>query len=138
MPTLTVKLEYAGTQARLDRVRTGSLDATFLRGIAQSRELRLVPVWEDRLLAALPVRHPVVDNPAPELVELTPLTPRIAERTANPPLFGQVMSACHDCGFTPKLGQASHGLQNTLALIGADGESWTSVYEPHTRVLRIR
>jgi DNA-binding transcriptional LysR family regulator len=57
VPELTVELEYARTQVRLDRVRGGQLQATFVRGVAASPELRLVPVWEDRILAALPAGH---------------------------------------------------------------------------------
>ncbi|WP_028937470.1 LysR family transcriptional regulator [Pseudonocardia spinosispora] len=136
MPGLTVELEYASTRARLDRVRAGSLDATYVRGIAQSPELRLIPVWEDRIVAALPAGHPLAEQATVELAGLADLTLRLTDRTANPPLFDQVMSACHDSGFTPTLGPPSNGLQNSLALIGADATSWTPVYDSHSRVLR--
>jgi len=135
-PELAVELSYDRTQARLDRVRGGGLDATFVRGIPTSPELRMIPVWEDRILAALPAGHPLADRDTVPLDELAPLTLRLAERAANPPLFDQVVTACHDAGREPRMGPPASSLQNTLALIGAGEESWTPVYEPHTRLLR--
>jgi DNA-binding transcriptional LysR family regulator len=121
VPGLTVELEYARTQARLDRVRGGQLHATFVRGI----------------LAALPAGHGLAaSRDAVDLAGLAPLSLRLADRPANPPLFDQVMTACHDSGFSPTLGPPADSLQNTLALIGAGQPSWTPVYESHSRVLR--
>jgi DNA-binding transcriptional LysR family regulator len=137
VPELTVELEYARTQVRLDRVRGGQLQATFVRGVAASPELRLVPVWEDRILAALPAGHALTSaQDSVDLTALAPLSLRLAERSANPPLFDQVMTACHDSGFSPTLGPPANSLQNTLALIGAGQPSWTPVYESHSRLLR--
>jgi len=137
VPGLTVELEYARTQARLDRVRGGQLHATFVRGIAASPELRMVPVWEDRILAALPAGHGLAaSGDAVDIAGLAPLSLRLADRPVNPPLFDQVMTACHDSGFSPTLGPPADSLQNTLALIGAGQPSWTPVYESHSRVLR--
>jgi hypothetical protein len=45
------------------------------------------------------------------------------------------MTACHDSGFSPKLGSPSDSLQNTLAQIAAGQPFWTPVYESHRRVL---
>jgi len=135
-PRLTVELAYARTQARLDRVRSGELHATFVRGVAASPELRLIPVWEDRILAALPAGHALASaGDTVDLADLAALSLRLAERPANPPLFDQVMTACHDSGFSPMLGPPANSLQNTLALIGAGQPSWTPVYESHSRVL---
>jgi DNA-binding transcriptional LysR family regulator len=137
VPELTVELEYARTQVRLDRVRGGQLQATFVRGVAASPELRLVPVWEDRILAALPAGHALTSaQDSVDLTALAPLSLRLAERSANPPLFDQVMTACHDSGFSPTLGPPANSLQNTLALIGVGQPSWTPVYESHSLLLR--
>jgi DNA-binding transcriptional LysR family regulator len=126
-----------GLGDRLDRVRGGQLQATFVRGVAASPELRLVPVWEDRILAALPAGHALTSTQdTVDLTALAPLSLRLAERSANPPLFDQVMTACHDSGFSPTLGPPANSLQNTLALIGAGQLSWTPVYESHSRLLR--
>lgn len=137
-PWLTVELAYARTRARLDRVRSGELDATFVRGVARESGLRLVPVWDDDILAAVPApfgqdrdaRTPL------DLADLSGLTLRLADRDTNPPLFDRVATACRDGGLTPVFGPASSTLPNTLALIGAGADSWTVVYAPHARTLR--
>jgi DNA-binding transcriptional LysR family regulator len=155
-PWLRVELAYARTRARLDRVRSGELDATFVRGVARAPGLGLVPVWDDDILAAVPAacgqgspgaegdrdrqddhdRHnPDACTPL-DLADLTGLTLRLADRDANPPLFDRVATACRDGGLTPVYGPASSTLPNTLALIGAGTDSWTVVYAPHARTLR--
>jgi hypothetical protein len=99
----------------------------------------LIPVWDDAILAALPAGHKTAGASVVELSALASLRLRLADRAINPPLFDQLISACHDAGFAPVFGPASNGLQNTLqntlALIGADCASWTPVYEPHARAM---
>jgi len=62
---------------------------------------------EDRILAALPAGHALASaGDTVDLADLAALSLRLAERPANPPLFDQVMTACHDSGFQPDAGPA--------------------------------
>jgi DNA-binding transcriptional LysR family regulator len=135
-PEIDVRLGYARTQDRLVQVRNGRLDATFVRGIERSPGLRLEPVWEDRLLVALPADHRLTTTETVDLADLAALPLRLVDRRLNPPLVDRVLTACRDRGFTPTLGPPSDRLQSTLALIGVGEPSWTLAYEAQARTMR--
>ena len=131
---LHVELISTSTRARLDRVRSGQLDAAFVRGLDEAAGLEFVPLWEDALLIALP--RSVAPDDEIRLKDLRELPLRITERRTNPPLVDLVMSACAAEGFEPVLGPRSNNLQDTHAAIGAGSPSWTVIYESHARLLR--
>ncbi len=134
-PDVAVELGTYATVTRLDRVRTGQLDAAFVRGVDTAAELDVIPVWDDPLLVAVPATHPTASQPAVDLADLASLPLRLVPRKANAPLVDLVMSACATTGFEPVLGAHTSQLPETLASIG-NGEGWTVLYEPHARQLR--
>ncbi|TCO55049.1 DNA-binding transcriptional LysR family regulator [Actinocrispum wychmicini] len=129
-----VELVSAATQARLDRVRAGELDATFVRGVGASPGLRLIPLWQDQLTIALPVNHPLADAPSVDLADLADMPLRLAERGRNTPLHDLVVTACRAAGFDPVFGPPFTTMQDTLASIGRS-DTWTVLYESHARRL---
>lgn len=138
-PGVHVELVHASTRARLDRVRAGQLDATFVRGtgaVLGSSGIELIPVWQDQLLAALPARHELAGQDTVAVGQLRGLPLRIARRRDNPPLVDLVLTACAEAGFEPVLGAANDRLEDTLAEIGSGLPCWTVVYEAHARALR--
>lgn len=135
-PGVPVELVNASTRARLERVRAGQLDATFVRGASAVTGLDLIPVWQDQLVAALPARHELAGQGAVAIEQLRELPLKIARRRDNPPLVDLVLTACADAGFEPVLGPANDRLEDTLAEIGTGPPCWTVVYESHARVLR--
>lgn len=138
-PGVHVELVNASTRARLERVRAGQLDATFVRGasaVPGSIGIELIPVWQDQLVAALPARHELADQDEVAVGQLRELPLKIARRRDNPPLVDLLLTACADAGFEPVLGPANDRLEDTLAEIGTGPPCWTVVYESHARVLR--
>ena len=113
---------------RLEEVRAGRLDAAFVRGIESAPGLRLLTLWYDPLVVALPASHPLADRGQLDLADLAELPLRMASRGENPVLFDTVVTACRAAGFEPAFGPPSTGLQNTLAEIGAGSTGWTLVY----------
>ncbi|MEV6028689.1 LysR family transcriptional regulator [Streptomyces sp. NPDC052036] len=114
--------------ARLEGVRAGRLDAAFVRGVESAPGLRLLTLWHDPLVVALPAAHPLAGRDRLDLADLAELPLRIAARTENPVLFDAVVAACRKAGFEPVLGPPSTGLQDTLAEIGAGAACWTLMY----------
>ncbi|WP_432588469.1 LysR family transcriptional regulator [Streptomyces sp. HD1123-B1] len=114
--------------ARLEEVRAGRLDAAFVRGIDTAPGLRLLTLWYDPLVVALPTSHPLAERGSLDLADLAALPLRVASRNENPVLFDTVLSACRKAGFEPALGPPSTRLQDTLAEIGAGSGGWTPVY----------
>lgn len=135
-PGVAVELVSAPTRARLERVRTGQLDATFVRGIREDRDLRMVPVWDDPLVAALPVGHPLAEADTVDLAELARLPLRLVPREVNPPLVDLVVSACVDAGTRPVFAGTGGALEEVLSMVGVGEPSWTILYAARTDRLR--
>jgi DNA-binding transcriptional LysR family regulator len=135
-PETAVELVSASTSTKLDRVRSGQLDASFVRGIDAAPGLEIIPIWEDALVVALSADHPLAARPEIELRELASVPLRIVSRSRNQPLVDMVMSSCGRAGFEPILGPRSQALQDTLAAIGSGTPAWTLVYAAQARTMR--
>ena len=96
--------------------------------------VRVLPLWPDPLVAALPARHPLAAGPEIDLADLAGLPLAITPRRTNPALVDLVVDACHEAGFEPLPGPVSGSLHDTLASIGTR-PLWTVVYASHARVL---
>ncbi|MYW66671.1 LysR family transcriptional regulator [Streptomyces sp. SID8379] len=139
-PDIGVELLSAPSRQRLEQVREGRLDATFLRTGADGPDLapglRAAPVWQEPLLAALPARHPLAAAPDVAVADLAALPLGLTERRNHPALVDLVVGACHDAGFEPCPGPTCGTLQDTLATIGAGATPvWTVVYASHASTL---
>ncbi|WP_051830836.1 LysR family transcriptional regulator [Streptomyces violens] len=113
---------------RLEEVRAGRLDAAFVRGLDAAPGLRLLTLWQDPLVVALPSAHPLAERGRLDLADLAGLPLRIAPRDKNPVLYDGVVAACRKAGFEVTVGPPSTGLQDTLADIGAGAPGWTLMY----------
>ncbi len=127
-PALRVQLVGAPTERRLAMVRSGQLDAAFVRAMPRARDLELLPLWDDPLVAALPATHPLAAHPTLELRQLRDLPLRLAPREDNPAFHDLILAACAAAGFEPELGPAFTNTQDTLAEIGSSRPCWTALY----------
>ncbi|MEU5089897.1 LysR substrate-binding domain-containing protein [Streptomyces sp. NPDC021356] len=133
-PGVPVELVSLPVADRLAGVARGSLDAAFVRAADPVPGLRVLPLWPDPLVAALPAAHPLAARDAIDLAELAGLPLSLTERRNNPALVDLVVGACHAAGFEPPTGPAGGSLQDILATIGTR-PLWTVVYASHARVL---
>ncbi|MFJ2769155.1 LysR family transcriptional regulator [Streptomyces sp. NPDC087300] len=135
-PGVPVELVSAGARERLEQVVDGRVDAAFVRSTDPVPGVRIVPLWDDPLVAVLPAAHPLAARPELALGELAELPLAITARRTNPGLVDLVVGACHDAGFAPVPGPVGGSLQDRLATIGAGVvPQWTVVYASHARVL---
>ncbi|MEV5975739.1 LysR family transcriptional regulator [Streptomyces sp. NPDC052114] len=139
-PELQVVLRRLPPAERLAAVRTGELDAAFVRAVRAAEGLELLPVWSDPLYVALPSGHPLAAEGGPgiglDALVRSGLPLRLAPRGANPPFHDLIGDALRDAGAgQPLLGPPFTTLQETLSAIGAQagadgsGGSWTVFYE---------
>ncbi|MER5561423.1 LysR family transcriptional regulator [Streptomyces sp. NPDC002506] len=133
-PGTSVELVSAPARDRLAQVADGRLDAAFVRPPEPMPGLRIVPLWEDPLLVAVPASHPIAAQDEIALSELAGLPLSLTARRDNPALVDLVVGACHAAGFEPVPGPVGGSLQNTLAAIGL-GSLWSVVYAAHARQL---
>jgi DNA-binding transcriptional LysR family regulator len=133
-PDIPVELFSLPAGERLARVAGGQLDAAFVRAVEPVLGVRVLPLWPDPLVAAVPATHPLAGRPEIGVEELAGLPLSLTERRNNPALVDLVVGACHEAGFEPLPGPAGGSLQDTLATIGSR-PLWTVVYASHARVL---
>ncbi|MEU6280146.1 LysR family transcriptional regulator [Streptomyces sp. NPDC047028] len=133
-PDVSVDLVSLPVSERLARVAVGGLDAAFVRAAEPPPGVRVLPLWPDTLVAAVPATHPLATRPEIDLADLAGLPLALTARRDNPALVDLVVGACHDAGFEPVPAAVNGSLQNTLATIGAR-PLWTVVYASHARVL---
>ncbi|MER5452620.1 LysR family transcriptional regulator [Streptomyces sp. NPDC002764] len=133
-PEVPVELFSLPAAERLARVAGGGLHAAFVRSVEPVPGVRVLPLWPDPLVAALPASHPLAGRAEIDLGELAELPLSLTERRNNPALVDLVVGACHEAGFQPLPGPANGSLQDTLATIGSR-PGWTVVYASHARVL---
>jgi DNA-binding transcriptional LysR family regulator len=131
-PAPRVKLVSAPAERRLAMVRSGQLDAAFVRATPRARDLEVLPLWDDPLVAALPAAHPLAAHPALDLRQLRDLPLRLAPRDDNPAFHDFVLAACAAAGFEPEPGPAFTNTQDTLAEIGAGPACWAVLYASAT------
>ncbi|MGW0878101.1 LysR substrate-binding domain-containing protein [Streptomyces sp. NPDC002671] len=133
-PDVPVELFSLPVGERLARVAAGRLDAAFVRAAEPPPGVRVLPLWPDPLVAALPAAHPLAARAELDLADLAGLPLALTPRRNNPALVDLVVGACHTAGFEPLPGPVGGSLQDTLATIGAR-PLWTVVYASHARVL---
>jgi DNA-binding transcriptional LysR family regulator len=133
-PDVPVELFSLPAEERLNRVAAGRLDAAFVRSAEPPAGVRVLPLWPDPLVAALPATHPLARQGEIDLADLAGLPLALTARRNNPALVDLVLGACHAAGFEPVPGRAGGTLHDTLATIGAR-PLWTVVFASHARVL---
>jgi len=133
-PDVPVELVSLPVSERLAQVAGGQLDAAFVRAVEPVPGVRVLPLWSDPLVAALPAAHPLAARPEIAVGDLAGLPLALTERRHNPALVDLVVGACHEAGFEPLPGPVNGSLQDTLATIGTR-PLWTVVYASHARVL---
>lgn len=133
-----VRLRALPLNERLAAVRSGDLDAAFVRGMDTVTGLELLPLWEGRLVAILPATHRLAGKAVLELSDLAELPLRLAPRSDNPPLHDLLLGACREAGFEPAPAPPFTNLQDTVAEIGIGEPSWTVLYQAGAEVVPTR
>ncbi|MEV0202996.1 LysR family transcriptional regulator [Nonomuraea sp. NPDC050691] len=129
VPGLRVRLRQVPPAERLAAVREGRLEAALVRGQASVPGLRLIPLWSDPLLVALPAGHALAAEPRLRLQQLARLPLRLCPREKNPPFHDLITAACRAAGVAPPPGPPFTSLRETLSEMVADPPSWTVFYE---------
>jgi DNA-binding transcriptional LysR family regulator len=137
-PVLSVRLAATPTVERIAAVRSGRLDAAFVRAASSTPGVELLPLWDDPLTVALPATHPLAAAPVVQLHQLRGIPLRLVPREDNPPFHDLILRACIQAGFEPTPGPAFTNAQDTLAEIGTGTPSWTVLYASAAEQMAVR
>jgi DNA-binding transcriptional LysR family regulator len=132
VPRLRVRLSSAPLAERLAAVRSGELDAAFVRILGDAPGLELLPVWSEPLVVVLPAAHPLAGQPTLTIDQVAALPVRLAGREVNPLFHDLITAAIAATGREALIGPPFTNLQDTLAEIATGPASWTVLYEAAT------
>lgn len=91
------------TTDALEALRRGEVDIALLRLDRDRPPVRVLPLGEDHLVAALPEDHPLLGQPGPlPLAALADAPLLTLPRAISPAYFDALVAACRTAGFEPR------------------------------------
>ena len=117
-PKVILDLREGTTTQILRDLEAGTLDLGLVRyPVAEATPIEITPVEWDRLVAALPIDHPLSRRRRLALSDLAkePFILYAASSAAN--LRAQVMLACQAAGFSPRVTQEAVQVQTLVSLV---------------------
>ena len=124
-PDVSLTLEENGTADLVQGLRSGRVDAAFIRSpIADAPDLVVRGLLDEEMVVALPTAHRLApaagrDGAALPLRALAAETFILYRRPSGPGLHDAVISACRRAGFSPNIGQEAPLIVSTLNLVAA-------------------
>ena len=103
-PEAAIGVREMDTAEALEALRRGEVDLALLRSDRDRAPIKLRPLGEDRLAAALPEGHPILAGPDPlPLAALAEAPMLMLPRAISPAYSDAMTAACHAAGFTPRV-----------------------------------
>jgi DNA-binding transcriptional LysR family regulator len=103
-PEAAIGVREMDTAEALEALRRGEVDLALLRSDRDRAPIKLRPLGEDRLAAALPEGHPILRGPDPLPLSALAEAPMLMLPRAISPAYSDAMTAaCHAAGFTPRV-----------------------------------
>lgn len=127
-PGLRVLLEAAHTPAKLAKVRSGELDAAFVREPGDVADLEITPLWRDGLAVLLPSTSPLAQRKRIPLTELATLRVMLPDRQTSPGVHGLIAGYFRREGVTLRPAPSRGGAQETFAEVGFGHDLAAVVY----------
>ena len=124
-PLVSLTLEEGATAELIELLRNDQVDLAFIRApFANTGGLVFNPLFEEAMMVALPIRHPLArsegNGDAPlSLRSLSAETFILYRRSEGPGLPEVVISACHAAGFNPRIGQDAPRPASALNFVAA-------------------
>jgi DNA-binding transcriptional LysR family regulator len=107
------------TPAQIDALVERRVDIGVLRPPVQQKEIGLLTVAHERLIAALPAGHPLAECDRVAMRDLAQENFISFDRRLNSALQTLVLRMCQDAGFQPHIYQAVGDIPSMLALVSA-------------------
>jgi len=122
-PDVQIELQHMGTGNQFSALANDQIDFGILRpptALQQNRDIKLMPLWHDRLHLFLPSNHPLASfiSPIP-MAELVDQPFVGVEPLVNCGMHEHLMTLCGSAGFTPRIKQEARELTTVLGLVSA-------------------
>lgn len=119
MPNVRIELYESDNQALMEGVRSGTIDAAFLRPYYEHADISMKTLLRDHFVVALPAGHRLAGRKAISISDLVEEPFVTASRSPAPSIYAQTMAICEQAGFHPRVAQVSTHLHTAIALVSA-------------------
>lgn len=119
-PAVNLSLEESTTPRLNESISEGRLDVGFVRPPFPDGDiLAVAPLFEEEMLIALPMAHPLAGNDVLTVAALAAENFILYPRPVGPGLHDRIITACQRAGFSPRIGQEAPQLSSTVNLVAA-------------------
>lgn len=123
MPDVHLELKSQSSVKIIDDVLLGTVDVGFTRPSISTvlpTSLETLPVYEDNLMAVLPIDHPLANETGPlSILALKNDKFVLRPRGSGTGFYEQVFDICAEAGFSPQIVQEAVEATTTLGLVAA-------------------
>jgi DNA-binding transcriptional LysR family regulator len=102
----------------LSGVQNGAIDIALARFDQPVSGLEIRPIVKDHLVVVLPVDHRLTKHDRIALAELADENLVLSPRRVSPSFFDQVVSACREVGFSPRVVYEVRSVVSQIAFVG--------------------
>lgn len=122
-PRVTLTLEESLSNDLFQRLRDDQIDVAFYRSPpADGAGLKLDPLLTEPMVMAVPIANPLAKPARRSKLSLRAFAEEtfiVYGRRLGPGLYDATIAACHEAGFSPRLGQEAPRIVSTLNLVAA-------------------
>jgi DNA-binding transcriptional LysR family regulator len=117
-PHLSLSLSEMDSASALSAVQNGAIDIALARFDQPVSALEIRPIVKDHLVVVLPIDHRLTRHDRVALAELADESLVLSPRRVSPSFFDQVVSACTDVGFSPRVVYEVRSVVSQIAFVG--------------------
>ena len=115
-PEAAFAVRELDTADALEALRSGEVDIALVRLDRDRPPVRVLPLGDDALVAAIPQAHPLAADAGPlPLTALAEEPMMLLPRAISPGYHDRILAACREAGFTPR---ASREVGSAMAQLG--------------------
>lgn len=120
-PDVLVSLSEETASEQYDALLAGQLDVALSRPLpsAAPKYLESLEIYSDRLLAYLPLGHPLAKKPVLSLTDFAGSQMVLFKRSGAPDLYDQIIHACQEAGVSPRIASQPNNMQAVLTEVAA-------------------
>ena len=117
-PHLSLSLSEMDSASALSAVQNGAIDIALARFDQPVSALEIRPIVRDHLVVVLPIDHRLTRHDRVALAELADENLVLSPRRISPSFFDQVVSACREVGFSPRVVYEVRSVVSQIAFVG--------------------
>ena len=118
-PDVRLDLAEMGSAELEGAILAGDVQAAFLYGFAGGPGVESVALRDERIVAALPERHPLAGRDAVSLRELAEGPFVFYPRHRGPGLYDRLIGFCREAGFSPEVAQEAAQEHTVIGLVAS-------------------